>query len=170
MAWKECPSFSKKLSDAFCLNCKEHDWSKVGTTRLSHHSILFFKTRLFQFVSHCRSWHHLGKSFVYTREVFLGKVLNGNLDTRDEFLRQSEILFSRCSKHNSPTKDHQHKHVPRYKMRTAAEQEEIRKKTTSILEKTLAVLQLTALAQFGCGSEHFHKNSLKQTHKGNHYG
>merc|ERR1719270_2690625 len=90
-----------------------------------------------------------------------------------------------CSKHNSPTKSptstkdssscggkngkHNH-HVPRYKMRTAAEQEEIRKKTTSILEKTIAVLQLTALAQFGCGSEHFHKNSLKQTHKGNHYG
>ena len=57
-------------------------------------------------------------------------------------------------------------------MRTKEEQEEIRKKTTSILEKTIALLQLTALAQFGCGgaSEHFHKNSLKQTTKGNHYG
>merc|ERR1719210_2845509 len=90
-----------------------------------------------------------------------------------------------CSKHNSPTKSpvngsskdlgrhqghHHHKHVPRYRMRTASEQDEIRKQTTSILEKTLAVLQLTALAQFGCGSEHFHKNSLKQTKKGNHYG
>jgi len=99
-----------------------------------------------------------------------------------------------CSKHNSPTKSpnhqssksspgknikngkhHHHNHghgVPRYKMRTKEEQEEIRKKTTSILEKTIALLQLTALAQFGCGgaSEHFHKNSLKQTHKGNHYG
>ena len=105
------------------------------------------------------------------------------------------ISFFRCSKHNSPTKspscsngisselveksqniNHKgkthshHHHVPRYKMRTAAEQEEIRKKTTNILEKTIAVLQLTALAQFGCGSEHFHKNTLKQTHKGNHYG
>jgi len=92
-----------------------------------------------------------------------------------------------CSKHNSPTKSplngsscskdqgrhkghHHHKHVPRYRMRTASEQDEIRKQTTSILEKTLAVLQLTALAQFGCGSENFHKNSLKQTKKGNHYG
>ena len=95
------------------------------------------------------------------------------------------LWYCRCSKHNSPTKSpvngsskdlgrhqghHHHKHVPRYRMRTASEQDEIRKQTTSILEKTLAVLQLTALAQFGCGSEHFPKNSLKQTKKGNHYG
>ena len=97
------------------------------------------------------------------------------------------LWYCRCSKHNSPTKSplngsscskdqgrhkghHHHKHVPRYRMRTASEQDEIRKQTTSILEKTLAVLQLTALAQFGCGSENFHKNSLKQTKKGNHYG
>ena len=55
-------------------------------------------------------------------------------------------------------------------MRTPAEQDAIRKQTNSILEKTIAVLQLTALAQFGCGSEHFYKNSLKKTTKGNHYG
>ena len=46
-------------------------------------------------------------------------------------------------------------------MRTPAEQDAIRKQTNSILEKTIAVLQLTALAQFGCGSEHFYKNSLE---------
>jgi hypothetical protein len=84
-------------------------------------------------------------------------------------------LNFRCSKHNSPNKSssHGHKdhvHVPRYRTRTASEQEEIRKQTASILQKALAVLQLTALAQFGCGSEHFHKNSLKKTTKGNHYG
>jgi hypothetical protein len=32
------------------------------------------------------------------------------------------------------------------------------------------VLQLTTLAQFGCGTEHFYKNTLKNTPKGNHYG
>ena len=41
----------------------------------------------------------------------------------------------------------------------------------SILEKAMAVLQLTTLAQFGCGGEQaFYKNSLKNTPKGNHYG
>ena len=100
-----------------------------------------------------------------------------------------KILFIcyRCSKHNSPTTSpskssdtsgtkshshHHHKHhkMTKYRMRTPAEQEAIRKQTNSILEKTIAVLQLTALAQFGCGSEHFYKNSLKNTTKGNHYG
>merc|ERR1719210_781757 len=90
-----------------------------------------------------------------------------------------------CSKHNSPTTSpskssdtsgakshshHKHHKMTKCRMRTPAEQEAIRKQTNSILEKTIAVLQLTALAQFGCGSEHFYKNSLKNTTKGNHYG
>ena len=80
-----------------------------------------------------------------------------------------------CSKHTSPTKVGGLKGSQRrqksFRKRTKSEQEEIRKQTQSILEKAMAVLQLTTLAQFGCGGEQaFYKNSLKNTPKGNHYG
>ena len=79
-----------------------------------------------------------------------------------------------CSKHSSPQKGGT-KAAPRrprnFRKRTKSEQEEIRKQTEGILEKAMALLQLTTLAQFGCGGEQaFYKNSLKNTPKGNHYG
>ena len=86
----------------------------------------------------------------------------------------SNFLISlRCSKHNSPAKaGHKagHKTVPRYLTRSKSEQDKIHQQTVSILQRAMAVLQLTTLAQFGCGTEHFYKNTLKNTPKGNHYG
>ena len=79
-----------------------------------------------------------------------------------------------CSKHTSPSKSggsHKSKRPRSFRKRTKSEQEQIRQQTESILEKAMAVLQLTTLAQFGCGGEQaFYKNSLKNTPKGNHYG
>lgn len=42
--------------------------------------------------------------------------------------------------------------------------------TISILNKTLYLLQIYVLAQLGCQSEKFHRNQLKRTVKGAHYG
>ena len=79
-----------------------------------------------------------------------------------------------CSKHTSPSKSggaHKARRPRSFRKRTKSEQEKIRQETESILEKAMAVLQLTTLAQFGCGGEQaFYKNSLKNTPKGNHYG
>ena len=54
------------------------------------------------------------------------------------------------------------------------QQEELNKQTENILQKTVAVLQLAAVSQFGCGArvvgDGFAKNTLKRTPKGNHYG
>ena len=81
-----------------------------------------------------------------------------------------------CSKHTSPSKGGTggkgSQRKPRsFRKRTKSEQEQLRRQTESILEKAMAVLQLTTLAQFGCGGEQaFYKNSLKNTPKGNHYG
>ena len=56
-------------------------------------------------------------------------------------------------------------------------QEEIRKRSATLIEKAMTLLQLTAIAQFGCGSQEraaasaqFYKNTLKKTSKGNHFG
>lgn len=90
--------------------------------------------------------------------------------------------ISSCSKHNSPAHggsssstsaelDARHRaRIAKFRSRTKSEQEEIRQQTVSILQKAMAVLQLTTISQFGCGSEQFSKNTLKQTTKGNHYG
>ena len=81
-----------------------------------------------------------------------------------------------CSKHTSPSKQgglkgSQRRSQKSFRKRTKSEQEQLRQQTESILEKAMAVLQLTTLAQFGCGGEQaFYKNSLKNTPKGNHYG
>ncbi len=61
------------------------------------------------------------------------------------------------------------------RVRTRSDQDELRRKTENILQKALAVLQLTAVSQFGCGAgsgggDGFYKNTLKKTPKGNHYG
>ena len=82
-----------------------------------------------------------------------------------------------CSKHTSPSKGGvtgvkgSQRRPKSFRKRTKSEHEQIRRQTESILEKAMAVLQLTTLAQFGCGGEQaFYKNSLKNTPKGNHYG
>jgi hypothetical protein len=38
------------------------------------------------------------------------------------------------------------------------------------MKKAAALLQIFAVAQFGCGSEHFKRNTLKKTMKANHWG
>ncbi|XP_059091425.1 RUN domain-containing protein 1-like isoform X2 [Tigriopus californicus] len=85
-----------------------------------------------------------------------------------------------CSKHNSPSHgpsntaaelDARHRaRIAKFRSRTKSEQEEIRQQTVSILQKAMAVLQLTTISQFGCGAEQFSKNTLKRTTKGKHYG
>ncbi|KAJ9582666.1 hypothetical protein L9F63_022987, partial [Diploptera punctata] len=48
--------------------------------------------------------------------------------------------------------------------------DEIRAETINIMKKAATLLQIFAVAQFGCGSEHFKKNSMKKTMKVNHWG
>lgn len=61
-----------------------------------------------------------------------------------------------------------------FSSRRMKQQEELNKQTENILQKTVAVLQLAAVSQFGCGArvvgDGFAKNTLKRTPKGNHYG
>uniref|UniRef100_T1J021 RUN domain-containing protein n=1 Tax=Strigamia maritima TaxID=126957 RepID=T1J021_STRMM len=47
---------------------------------------------------------------------------------------------------------------------------EIHTRTVNIMKRALALLQIFAITQFGCGSEHFHKNTLKRTARANHWG
>ena len=81
-----------------------------------------------------------------------------------------------CAKHEDGDGQETHTHQPRQRrFRTKSEQDEIHNRTVNILQKAMAVLQLTAASQFGCGGglgskEQFYKNTLKQTAKGNHYG
>jgi hypothetical protein len=42
--------------------------------------------------------------------------------------------------------------------------------TLAMVKKTLAVLQMFVITQFGCGSGAFQKNVLKKTARGNHWG
>ena len=42
--------------------------------------------------------------------------------------------------------------------------------TLDIMKRTLTVMQIFAISQFGCGSGEFRKNLLKRTTKGNHWG
>lgn len=42
--------------------------------------------------------------------------------------------------------------------------------STSAVKKTLAILQMFIITQFGCGTQDFKKNLLKKTTKGNHWG
>ena len=42
--------------------------------------------------------------------------------------------------------------------------------TLDIMKRTLTVMQIFAISQFGCGGREFRKNLLKRTTKGNHWG
>ncbi|CAG7721402.1 unnamed protein product [Allacma fusca] len=49
-------------------------------------------------------------------------------------------------------------------------EEEIRAKTIQLMKKALTLIQMFAVAQFGCSTNHFHMNTLKKNAKGNHWG
>lgn len=49
-------------------------------------------------------------------------------------------------------------------------EEELRAKTIQMMRKALTLIQMFAVAQFGCSTNHFHMNQLKKSAKGNHYG
>ncbi|XP_033753271.1 RUN domain-containing protein 1-like isoform X2 [Pecten maximus] len=44
------------------------------------------------------------------------------------------------------------------------------RETTAFMRRTITVLQMFLLSQFGCGSRDFQRNVLKKTTKGNHWG
>ncbi|XP_021962539.1 RUN domain-containing protein 1 isoform X2 [Folsomia candida] len=50
------------------------------------------------------------------------------------------------------------------------DEEEIRTKTVQMMKKALTLIQMFAVAQFGCSSNQFDMNSLKKSPKGNHWG
>lgn len=62
------------------------------------------------------------------------------------------------------------KHRRRMNGRNEDDAKEIHNRTVNIMRRALALLQIFAATQFGCGAEHFHKNSLKKTTRGNHWG
>lgn len=47
---------------------------------------------------------------------------------------------------------------------------QIRTKTVQMMKKALTLIQMFAVAQFGCSSNQFDMNSLKKSPKGNHWG
>ncbi|XP_063709433.1 RUN domain-containing protein 1 [Culicoides brevitarsis] len=49
-------------------------------------------------------------------------------------------------------------------------QETLNGKAISLLDKAATMLQFFAMSQFGCSSQRFQMNTLKKTHKGNHWG
>lgn len=86
------------------------------------------------------------------------------------------MSLSRCAKHSDATRKSAKRAAAAksFSSRRMKQQEELNKQTESILQKTVAVLQLAAVSQFGCGArvvgDGFSKNTLKRTPKGNHYG
>ncbi|CAM1306729.1 RUNDC1 (predicted) [Pycnogonum litorale] len=48
--------------------------------------------------------------------------------------------------------------------------QKVRANTMAIMRKALAVLQIFSVSHFGCNADKFHRNLLKKTSKGNHYG
>lgn len=49
-------------------------------------------------------------------------------------------------------------------------QKPIKNETMGIVHKTAMLLQMFAVLHLGCGAQHFKKNDLKKTMKGNHWG
>ena len=87
------------------------------------------------------------------------------------------IVTSRCAKHSDTARKGaaaKRAAARSFSSRRMKQQEELNKQTENILQKTVAVLQLAAVSQFGCGArvvgDGFAKNTLKRTPKGNHYG
>lgn len=59
--------------------------------------------------------------------------------------------------------------VARRKMQNKND-DEIREETINIMKKAATLLQIFAVAQFGCGTDHFKKNTMKKSMKVNHWG
>lgn len=53
---------------------------------------------------------------------------------------------------------------------TTNKNDELRAETVNLMKKIVALLQMFAVAQFGCSSDVFHKNDLKRTNIVNHWG
>lgn len=51
-----------------------------------------------------------------------------------------------------------------------ASNENLRQTTLTLMKKALALLQVFAITQFGCGGQEFQRNLLKRTAKANHWG
>lgn len=47
---------------------------------------------------------------------------------------------------------------------------QLRTKTVQMMKKALTLIQMFAVAQFGCSTNQFQVNSLKKGPKGNHWG
>ncbi|XP_062591192.1 RUN domain-containing protein 1-like [Saccostrea cucullata] len=56
------------------------------------------------------------------------------------------------------------------RLKEKAEREKNVKDTQAFIKKTLTILQMFIISQFGCGSGEFKKNMMKKTTKGNHWG
>jgi hypothetical protein len=63
--------------------------------------------------------------------------------------------------------------IPHNQTRRLKEKEDQQKNvkdTQAFVKKTLAILQMFIITQFGCGSGEFKRNMMKKTTKGNHWG
>lgn len=56
------------------------------------------------------------------------------------------------------------------KLKEKVEREKNVKDTQAFVKKTLAILQMFIITQFGCGAGEFKRNMMKKTTKGNHWG
>lgn len=68
---------------------------------------------------------------------------------------------------HEPKPDFVDKKKPKYEKN---KNDELRAETVNLMKKVVALLQMFAVAQFGCSSDAFRKNNLKRTHVINHWG
>ncbi|KAG1677506.1 RUN domain-containing protein 1 [Nymphon striatum] len=68
----------------------------------------------------------------------------------------------------SPTRNYRYKRLKQHQKHV--HDQKIRETTIGIIRKALAVLQMFSISHFGCGTAPFHRNLLKKTSKGNHWG
>ncbi|XP_061181320.1 RUN domain-containing protein 1-like [Saccostrea echinata] len=61
-------------------------------------------------------------------------------------------------------------HGQNRRLKEKAEREKNVKDTQAFIKKTLTILQMFIITQFGCGTGEFKKNMMKKTTKGNHWG
>ena len=58
----------------------------------------------------------------------------------------------------------------KHRLKEKANSEKNVKDTQAFVKKTLAILQMFIITQFGCGTGEFKRNMMKKTTKGNHWG
>nr|CAD7595321.1 unnamed protein product [Timema genevievae] len=81
-----------------------------------------------------------------------------------EYLKHKECTCT-CPDHNISSS----KAATSRNLRGRSE-DEIRQETVNVMKKAATLLQIFTAAHFGCGSEHFKRNKLKRSSKGNHWG